>query len=57
MLRVPFGCLEKQGDDRIIYEDVLEAAATNITIDEGWPDLQDIWHSPLGLLVPKKVIL
>ncbi|GKZ26583.1 hypothetical protein AbraIFM66951_002818 [Aspergillus brasiliensis] len=62
MLRLLLNRLEKQDDDNIAYEEVLEAAAANTAKIDGkwqkaakkWADTDYIWCSALGLLIRKR---
>ncbi|KAE8151959.1 hypothetical protein BDV25DRAFT_138323 [Aspergillus avenaceus] len=53
MLRLLLSRLEKQGDDQILFEDVLKGAAAN-TADQVREYFNYFWNSPLGLLIRKK---
>ncbi|KAB8221118.1 hypothetical protein BDV33DRAFT_190709 [Aspergillus novoparasiticus] len=54
MLRLLLSRLQKQGDDQVVFEDVVKGAAANTTVTGALEDSNYFWYSPLGLLIRNK---
>ncbi|KAE8323671.1 hypothetical protein BDV39DRAFT_208654 [Aspergillus sergii] len=54
MLRLLLSRLQKQGDDQVVFEDVVKGAAANTTVTGTLEDSNYFWYSPLGLLIRNK---
>ncbi|KAE8314333.1 hypothetical protein BDV41DRAFT_575891 [Aspergillus transmontanensis] len=54
MLRLLLSRLHREGDNQVVFEDVLKGAAANTTVTGSLQDSNYFWNSPLGLLIRNK---